>query len=75
MYEDMFGRSYLPPKETETMEANRETQLEYCRDYFEDFIEFVEEYEPEIVREFWNKFPRKRQEWLNDGVVIKMGGK
>ena len=55
--------------------AEREEQLDYCRDYFDDFIEYAETYVPEIVDEFCHEFDWRYKKWLKDGVTVRFGGK
>ena len=55
-------------------EERREEELDYCRDFFLDFVELAESYAPHIVREFVERFPWQHRKWKKEGVVIPMGG-
>jgi len=60
---------------TAAVEAGREEALDYCRDFFEDFVELAERYVPDIVDEFIQKFPWQHRKWLREGVTVPMGGR
>lgn len=57
-----------------TTDEQREENLDYCRDFFNAFVELAESYVPEIVQEFVEKFPWQHKKWLENGVTIIMGG-
>ena len=56
-----------------TAEERREEELDYCRDFFRDFVELAESYAPHIVREFVERFPWQHRKWLREGAVVEMG--
>lgn len=56
------------------VDEKREADLDYCRDFFGDFVELAESYAPGIVEEFVKKFPWQHRKWLKDGCVVRMGG-
>lgn len=57
-----------------TADEKREENLDYCRDFFNDFVELAESYVPDIVTEFVERFPWKHKSWLKNGASVKMGG-
>ena len=56
-----------------TAEERREEELDYCRDFFRDFVELAESYAPHIVREFVERFPWQHRKWLREGAAVEMG--
>ena len=64
----MFGEEIVSTKD-----ERREENLDYCRDFFNDFVELAESYAPGIVQEFVDRFPWKHKNWLENGSTVKMG--
>lgn len=56
------------------VDETRQEQLDYCFDYFRDFVDFAETYAPDIVKEFCERHDWRYAKWLRGGVVVKMGG-
>jgi hypothetical protein len=60
--------------DAEEERAKREEQLDYIRDYLEEFVEYCESYLPYIAEEFIEKWPSQYKRWKKYGYVIKIGG-
>lgn len=52
----------------------QELQLDYCSDYFREYVEFAESYVPGITEEFCQRFDWRWKKWLERGVTIRMNG-
>lgn len=65
-----FGEVIVNGKGSE----QREEDLDYIRDFLEDFVGFAESYVPDIVDEFKEHYKGQYSHWLKHGYSIKIGG-
>lgn len=60
--------NYPEPEPTE--DDIRQEKLDYCADYINEFMEFVERYQPDIMDEYIEKYPWQFRQWRKHGYVI-----